>query len=45
MKKKGFTLVELMIGLSIFAAFSTFMYRFFADEQRSLLGKQRQLNI
>jgi prepilin-type N-terminal cleavage/methylation domain-containing protein len=45
MKNKGFTLLELMIALSIFAAFSVFMYRFFGDAQRSVIAKHRMLDM
>lgn len=45
MKKKGLTLVELMIALTIFSIFSVFMYRFFSDEQKSLIAKHRQLDM
>lgn len=45
MKKKGFTLVELMMALGIFMTFSVFMYRFFADEQKSLIAKNMQLDM
>lgn len=45
MKRKGLTLVELMIALTIFSIFSVFMYRFFSDEQKSLISKHRQLDM
>lgn len=45
MRKKGFTLVELMMALGIFMTFSIFMYRFFADEQKSLIAKNLQLDM
>jgi prepilin-type N-terminal cleavage/methylation domain-containing protein len=45
MKKKGLTLIELMIALTIFSTFSVFMYRFFGDEQKSIIAKHRQLDM
>lgn len=45
MKKKGFTLLEIMIALTIFSTFSVFMYRFFADEQKSIIAKHRQMDM
>ena len=35
MRKKGFTLIELMISLAVFSIFAGFMYRSFYEEIRS----------
>lgn len=45
MKKKGFTLIELMLAVSIFGVFTIFMLKFFFDEYRSYVRLQNQLDL
>jgi len=45
MRKKGFTLMELMLAVSIFSIFTIFMIKFFFDEYESYVRLQNQLDL
>lgn len=45
MKNKGFTLVELMLTVSVFSIFTFFMYRTFFDEQKFFVSLHRQIDL
>jgi prepilin-type N-terminal cleavage/methylation domain-containing protein len=45
MKRKGFTLVELMLAVSVFSIFAFFMFKMFFDEQKFFMALHRQIDL
>ncbi|WP_416175898.1 PilW family protein [Clostridium sp.] len=44
MKKKGFTLIELMIAISIFSVFSIFLYNMFSVQVKESFNFKENIN-
>jgi prepilin-type N-terminal cleavage/methylation domain-containing protein len=45
MKKKGFTLIELMIAVAIFSIFIIYVYNSFSREQKFFIFTQRAIDL